>query len=131
MKEHQLHQQASACGSQEPRACTAAFQRPGRHTSGLLCSKQKKQEKQLDKGLLQREFKSFSFRRTFWQNGLQLSQLAVTRSYNSFQQLALQGQRQASSVTESSLPPAACQRSNLTAIPSSSFFLLRSSFDQP
>ena len=129
MMEHQLPLQEPACGSHDPRAGTGACKRACRHGSSLLSSKQKKQEEQLDKELLQREFRSFSFTRTFWQNGLQLSQLAEGRSHHRFRHLALQEQLQASSFLESSLHPAACQQSSLTAIAFSSF-LLRSSFEQ-
>ena len=123
MKEHQLHLQALAFGSQEPSASTGACKRTCRHDSSLLYNQKKKQEKQLDKELLQREFWSFSFAKNFGKNDFQLSQRAEGRSHDSFRQLP------ASSFTGSSLPPAACQQSSLTATAFSSL-LLRSSFEQ-
>ena len=63
MKEHQLHQQEPAFDSQEPRACTVAFQDPcWQHNGSLLASQQKEQEQQLSQGAYaQRVLKSFSF----------------------------------------------------------------------
>ena len=129
MKEPQLQQQASACGGQEPRASTGACKRTCRHDSSLLYNQKKKQEKQLDKELLQREFWSFTFAKNFGKNDLQLLQRAEGRSHDSFRHLDLQEQLPTSSFTESRLRPAACQQSSLTAIAYSSF-LPRSSFEQ-
>ena len=55
LMERQLHHQESALGSRDPRACTAAFQRPcWQHNGSLLASQPKEQEKQLSQDLMQR-----------------------------------------------------------------------------
>ena len=55
MQGNQLHQQAQAFGSREPRACTGACKSPcWQHNDSLLVSQQKEQEKQLSQELMQR-----------------------------------------------------------------------------
>ena len=55
MKENQLHQQAQAFGSRDPRACTGTCKSLcWQHNGSLLASQQKGQEKQLSQGLMQR-----------------------------------------------------------------------------
>ena len=52
---HQLLQHESALGSQDPRACTAAFQRPcWQHNDSLLASQHKVLEQQLSQELMKR-----------------------------------------------------------------------------
>ena len=72
LMEHQLLQQESALGSHDPRACTAAFQRPcWQHNHSSLASQQKVQEQQLSQAY-DDSTPASALQRTFWQNGLQL-----------------------------------------------------------